>query len=108
MVIDGLAGTERVLRFLGPVYNFIIASGDIFAIIVALSIMVFLARRIFGHIRRFEGIEMKKKSHIDANISLSLILLLMISLLSMNTGYIGEKALNGGEVCTIFHGGLTF
>jgi Fe-S oxidoreductase len=102
MVIDGLAGTERVLRFLGPVYNFIIASGDIFAIIVALSIMVFLARRIFGHIRRFEGIEMKKKSHIDANISLSLILLLMISLLSMNTGYIGEKGLNGGEVFGLY------
>ncbi len=102
MVIDGLAGTERVLRFLGPVYNFIIASGDIFAIVVAISILVFLARRIFGHIRRFEGIEMKKKSHIDANISLSLILLLMISLLAMNTGYIGEKALQGGEVYGLY------
>lgn len=102
MVIDGLAGTERVLRFLGPFYNFIIASGDIFAIIVAISIMIFLVRRIFGHIRRFEGIEMKKKSHIDANISLSLILLLMISLLTMNIGYVGEKALQGGEVYGIY------
>lgn len=102
MVIDGLAGTERVLHFLGPFYNFIIASGDIFAIIVAFSIMIFLARRIFGHIRRFEGIEMKKKSYIDANISLSLILLLMISLLTMNIGYVGEKALQGGEVYGIY------
>ena len=102
MVIDGLAGTERVLRLMGPFYNFIIASGDIFAIIVAISIMIFLVRRIFGHIRRFEGIEMKKKSHIDANISLSLILLLMISLLTMNIGYVGEKALQGGEVYGIY------
>jgi len=102
MVIDGLAGTERVLRFLGPFYNFIIASGDIFAIIVAISIIIFLVRRIFGHIRRFEGIEMKKKSHIDANISLSLILLLMISLLTMNTAYLREKVLQGGEVYGLF------
>jgi Fe-S oxidoreductase len=98
MVIDGLAGTERSLRFLGPGYNFIIASGDIFAILVAISIVIFLVRRIFGHIRRFEGIEMKKKSHIDANISLSLILLLMISLLAMNTGYAGNIILTGEDM----------
>ena len=42
MVIDGLSGTERALRFLGPVYDFIIASGDIFAVLVAISIIVFL------------------------------------------------------------------
>jgi Fe-S oxidoreductase len=102
MIIDGVAGTERVLRFLGPVYNFIIASGDIFAIIVAISIAVFLARRIFGHIRRFEGIEMKKRSHIDANISLSLILLLMISLLAMNTGYFGEKLIQGEKIYGLY------
>jgi len=98
MVIDGVAGTERSLSFLGPVYDFIIASGDIFAILVAISILIFLVRRIFGHIRRFEGIEMKKKSHIDANISLSLILLLMISLLAMNTGYVGNMMLTGEEM----------
>ena len=81
MVIDGLFGTEKVLSFLGPVYNFIIASGDVFALLVAISIMIFLSRRLFLHIRRFEGIEMKRISHIDANIALSIILLLMISLL---------------------------
>jgi len=45
------------------------------------------------NIKRFTGIEMKKKSHIDAIISLSLILVLMISLLAMNTGYVNYKAL---------------
>ncbi|MFZ0283512.1 MAG: hypothetical protein WAL29_17800, partial [Bacteroidales bacterium] len=73
MVIDGLTGTERALHFLGPLYNFIIASGDLFALLVAISIIIFLARRLFFHIKRFEGIEMKKKSHFDANVSLSLI-----------------------------------
>src|SRR5512133_1703794 len=30
MVIDGLSGTERVLKILSPLYNLIMASGDIF------------------------------------------------------------------------------
>ena len=47
MIIDGLAGTERVLSVLGVVYNVIIASGDIFALIIAIAILVFLFRRLF-------------------------------------------------------------
>jgi heterodisulfide reductase subunit C/nitrate reductase gamma subunit len=93
MVIDGLTGTDRVLKSLGSVYNIIIASGDIFALLVAISIIIFLSRRLFFHIKRFEGIEMKKMTHIDANIALSIILLLMVSLLSMNTGYIEYKTI---------------
>jgi Fe-S oxidoreductase/nitrate reductase gamma subunit len=102
MAIDGLAGTERVLHFLGPFYNFMIASGDIFAILVAVSIIVFLSRRLFFHIKRFEGIEMKPKSHIDATISLSLIMLLMVSLLGMNTGYVGYKTYSGETIIGIY------
>jgi heterodisulfide reductase subunit C len=95
MVVDGLTGSDRVLQSLGSVYNIIIASGDVFALIVAVSIIIFLTRRTFFHIKRFEGIEMKKISHIDANIALSIILLLMISLLMMNVGYIEYKSLTG-------------
>src|ERR1035437_9821281 len=46
MVIDGLTGTDRVLKSLGSVYNIIIASGDIFALLVAISIIIFLSRRL--------------------------------------------------------------
>jgi heterodisulfide reductase subunit C len=95
MVIDGLTGSDRFLKFLGPVYNIIIASGDIFALLVAISILVFLSRRLFFHISRFDGIEMKKSTHTDANIALSIILLLMISLLAMNTGYVRYKLIKG-------------
>ena len=102
MVIDGLSGTERALKLLGPVYDFIIATGDIFALLVAISIIIFLCRRLFFHIKRFEGIEMKKISHIDANIALSIILLLMISLLGMNTGYIGYKTLSAEEIQGVY------
>jgi Fe-S oxidoreductase/nitrate reductase gamma subunit len=100
MVIDGLAGTDKILSALGGFYRFMMAAGDIFAYIVAAAIIIFLVRRLFIHIRRFEGIEMKKISHIDAIVALSLILILMLSLIGMNTGYYGYKMLTG----QIFHG----
>jgi heterodisulfide reductase subunit C/nitrate reductase gamma subunit len=87
MIIDGLAGTERVLSVLGPLYGIITASGDIFAFIVGVAIIIFLIRRLFIPVKRFQGIEMKKVSHLDADIALSMILILMISLLGMNAAY---------------------
>lgn len=98
MIIDGLTGSERVLQILGPVYNILMASGDIFALLVAVSIIIFLSRRLFFKIKRFEGIEMKKISHIDATIALSIIFVLMISLLTMNIGYVEFTRLSGEEV----------
>ena len=97
MVIDGLTGTDKILKTWGPVYNVIMASGDIFAFLVTVSIIIFLSRRLFFHIKRFEGIEMKRRSHTDANISLTLILLLMISLMAMNVGFIGCQETTGGS-----------
>lgn len=102
MVIDGLFGTDKVFTFLGPLYNILMGSGDIFAFLVAFSIIIFLSRRIFFHIRRFEGIEMKRISHIDANIALSIILLLMLSLLGMNIGYIEYKTLTGETIKGVY------
>ncbi len=77
-------------------YSFIMASGDIFALIIAVAILVFLFRRIFLHVKRFSGIEMKHISHLDANIALTVIFLLMVSLLGMNTFYL----LNGNACRT--------
>ncbi len=87
MIVDGLFGLERSLKVLGLLHNIIMASGDVFALIVGIAIVVFLVRRLFMHISRFEGIEMKKKSHQDANIALTMILLLMLSLIGMNASY---------------------
>jgi heterodisulfide reductase subunit C len=91
MIIDGLLGTERVLAALGVVYDVITASGDVFALVILLAILAFMSRRLFMNIRRFTGIEMKHNSHQDANLALTLILLLMVSLLGMNSFYIGLK-----------------
>jgi len=97
MIIDGLAGTERILKVLGGVYDIIIATGDVFAFIIFISIIVFLIRRMFLNVKRFGGIEMKHKSHKDANFALTLILLLMVTLLGMNTAYVAGNS-------TLIHG----
>ncbi len=97
ITIDGIFGTERILSKLGIVYDIISASGDIFGLIVLIAIIAFLVRRILLHVKRFEGVEMIKKHHTDANIALSIILLLMVSLLSMNASYC---ALNSGKEIT--------
>ena len=102
MVIDGLFGTERVLSFLGGFYSFIMASGDIFALIIAIAILVFLFRRIFLHVKRFSGIEMKHISHLDANIALTMIFLLMVSLLGMNTFYLLSASQAGHEIVGLY------
>lgn len=102
MVIDGLSGSERALFVLGPVYDFITASGDIFAMIIFFAIIAFLVRRIFMNIRRFSGIEMKHLSHMDANLALTLILLLMVSLQGMNMFYILLQRAHGGVVEGLF------
>ncbi|MCF8388811.1 MAG: (Fe-S)-binding protein [Bacteroidales bacterium] len=102
MIIDGLFGTERVLKVLGPVYDVIIASGDIFALIVLLAIIAFLVRRIFMHVRRFYGVEMKSISKIDANIALTIILILMVSLLGMNTFYVLMQKSSGEEIAGVY------
>jgi len=88
IVVDGIAGTHRFFAILGPVYDIIIALGDIFAALIALCILVFLFRRLFLNIKRFSGIEMAHKSHLDANLALTMIFLLMISLTGTNIFYI--------------------
>jgi heterodisulfide reductase subunit C/nitrate reductase gamma subunit len=102
MVIDGLFGTEKALRVLGVFHDIIMASGDSFALLVAVSIIIFLCRRLFFHIKRFQGIEMKHINHVDAIIALSLILLLMVSLMGMNTAYFSFNRALGNEIHGVY------
>ncbi len=88
MVIDGLTGIEKSLDFMGGFYSVITASGDVFALLVTLAILIFMARRWVLPISRFEGAEMKKVSHQDASISLLMIGVLMITLLGMNASIV--------------------
>ena len=89
MMVDGIFGFKRLFGVLGSFYNLVTASGDIMAVLVLVSCLIFIFRRLFLKIKRFSGKEMKKSSSIDAIVALVIIVLLMISLLTMNIGYIG-------------------
>ena len=110
MLLDGFIGSvfdqdptnDRVISILGPVYTFIIASGDIFAFIIFVLIIAFLIRRLFMNIKRFTGNELRHKDHKDAAFALVLILLLMVSLLGMNTGYVAYAQAGGHEIYGAF------
>ena len=102
MLIDGLFATEKSLGFLGLIYDVIIGGGDVFALTIAIAILVFLSRRVFLHVKRFEGIEMKHISHLDANIALSLIFLLMISLQGMNIAYLQHQHMVNKAVLGVY------
>ena len=92
IVIDGIFNLEKSLSFLGAFYDFIFASGDIFAFIILIAIILFLGRRLILNIKRFTGAEMNSKTHLDAFIALTFILLLMITLLGMNSFYVALHA----------------
>ena len=89
MMIDGIFNLDRSFGALGSFYDMATASGDVMAVLVLVSCLLFMFRRLFLKIKRFSGKEMKKSSSIDAIIALVIIVFLMISLLTMNIGYIG-------------------
>ena len=89
MMIDGVFDIERSFGILGRFYDIVTASGDVMAIIVLVSCLAFMFRRLFLQIKRFSGKEMKRSSSIDAIVALVIIVFLMISLITMNIGYIG-------------------
>ena len=95
MMVDGLFGLERSFAGMGVAYDIIIGSGDVFALLIILAVLIFMMRRLTNSVRRFYGIELKKNSRMDAHLALSLILLLMVTLIGMNMGYLllfGEEA----------------
>ena len=72
----------------GVVYDIIIGSGDVFAAIIIVMILLFLGRRHIIKVKRFDGVEMTPGATVDATIALCIILILMVSLIGMNIGYL--------------------
>lgn len=84
ILIDGLFGTHRVLSFLGPVYDFLIASFEWLALLVIIACVVFFARRNLAKIPRFLSREITTWPRTDANLILITEVLLMTAFLMMN------------------------
>jgi len=89
MMVDGVFNLDRSFGVLGSFYDVATASGDVMAVLVFVACILFMFRRLFLKIKRFSGQEMKKSSSIDAIVALVIIVFLMVSLITMNIGYIG-------------------
>ena len=85
IVIDGFLGTHRIFApYLGYVYNVLIATFEIFAVLVLVSVFFFWTRRNVIRIKRFWKPEMKGWPKLDADIILYAEVVLMTLFLTMN------------------------
>lgn len=85
IIIDGLAGTHRIFApYLGVVYDVLIASFEILAILVIFAVTVFWLRRNFIRLKRFIHSDLKGFPKSDANYILYFETVLMILFLLMN------------------------
>lgn len=84
-IIDGLAGTHRFFApFLGSVYPMLMNVFELLAVAVLLSCVFFLVRRNVLKIPRFWSAEMKRWPRLDANTILTIEIVLMLAILTMN------------------------
>ena len=86
ILIDGVTGSHRFFSkyFNTTIYNFLIASFEIFALLVLISVIIFWTRRNLLKIKRFLSSEMKGWPKFDADNILYFEVVLMILFLSMN------------------------
>ena len=85
IVADGFLGTHRVLSpYLGGTYNVLIATFEIFALLVIMAVSVFWLRRNAMNIRRFWKPEMIGWPKKDADYILYIEFVLMFLFLTMN------------------------
>ncbi len=85
IVVDGIAGTHRIFApFLGGLYDFLIASFEIFAALVLVAVILFWCRRNVLRIQRFWKDEMKGWPKLDADLILYFEVVLMGLFLTMN------------------------
>jgi heterodisulfide reductase subunit C len=84
IIIDGLLGTHRVFAPLGSLYNFLIGSFEILALLVIVAVIVFWIRRNAIRLQRFIKPEMQGWPKKDGNLILYIELVLMGLFLTMN------------------------
>ncbi|WP_299435404.1 (Fe-S)-binding protein [uncultured Maribacter sp.] len=84
IIIDGLFGTHRIFASLGSVYNLLIGSFEILALLVIVAVVIFWIRRNIIRIKRFVNPEMNGWPKNDGNIILYIELVLMTLFLTMN------------------------
>ena len=85
IIIDGITGSHRIFApYLGGVYDFLIATFEILALLVLITVVVFWIRRNALNIKRFTMGELKGWPKNDANYILYFEVVLMSLFLIMN------------------------
>ncbi|WP_394775369.1 4Fe-4S dicluster domain-containing protein [Flavobacterium sp.] len=97
IIIDGLFGTHRIFApYLGVVYNILIASFEILALLVLAAVSVFWIRRNVIRLKRFINPDLKGFPKSDANYILYFEMVLMTLFLLMNAADFHLQNVPGG------------
>lgn len=96
IIIDGLFGTHRAFSGLGSLYNFLIGSFEILALLVLVAVIVFWIRRNIIKLLRFVSSDLKGAPKKDANTILYFEMVLMSLFLLMNAADFHLQNVVGG------------
>ena len=96
IIIDGLFGTHRVFVSIGMLYDVLIASFEILALLVLVAVFVFWIRRNIIKLKRFASPDLKGKPENDANFIIYFEVVLMSLFLLMNASDLHLQNVDGG------------
>ena len=96
IIIDGLFGTHRIFAFLGGIYDVLIASFEILAVLVLVAVFVFWTRRNIIQLKRFTSSDLNGSPKNDANYILYFEVVLMTLFLLMNASDLHLQNVPGG------------
>ncbi|TDD95963.1 (Fe-S)-binding protein [Flavobacterium cellulosilyticum] len=96
IIIDGLFGTHRIFAFLGTLYNVLIGSFEILALLVIVSVTLFWIRRNAIKLKRLANKDLAGFPKNDANYILYFELVLMTLFLFMNATDLHLQNIPGG------------
>ena len=96
IIIDGLFNTHRVFKFMGGLYDVLIASFEILALFVLIAVVIFWIRRNVTKLKRFASSDLKGSPKNDANYILYFEVVLMTLFLLMNASDLHLQNIPGG------------
>ena len=96
IIIDGLFGTHRFFAPLGILYNVLIGSFEILAVLVLVAVIIFYIRRNIIKLKRFDSSDLAGKPKNDANYIIYFEIVLMYLFLLMNAADYHLQYVPGG------------
>lgn len=100
--IDGLFGTHRVFSSIGLIYDVLIGTFEVLALLVLVAVVLFWTRRNVIRIKRFMSAEMETWPKLDGNLILYFEIVLMALFIIMNATDVQFQAMNSGNIVSQF------